>query len=388
MTRIRELDGLRFFAIISVLLVHYRPPYMPGFDIFSFGWVGVDLFFVISGFLITTILVSLRGSQHPYRVFYWRRVLRIFPPYYLVLLPLSLLIFLSHAQVALHLVVEAWVFLLSLMGLSHQIVGAFQVLFHGAPLSTARVAMEKHLFSNYGNGIFVFWSLSVEELFYLIWAPIILKCSRRRIMTVGLLAILVCPLLRVMFHTPLYPECFSFFCRFDTLMMGSLLSLLFIAFRRGEILKSTMSLGLNAAAVGSVFCLASLCIYSGLLNELEMRSSLTFSAFGYTLLGIFFAAVVGICVMHAESRLWWAAMLRARPLVYIGTISYMMYLIHIPVWVTLYKLLSLLEGKEVKPGLLLVLLSVAVTVAVASLSWKFLEKPILQFKDAGFAVRR
>jgi peptidoglycan/LPS O-acetylase OafA/YrhL len=66
----------------------------------------------------------------------------------------------------------------------------------------------------------------------------------------------------------------------------------------------------------------------------------------------------------------------------------MMYLIHIPVWVTVYKILSFLEGKEVNPGFLLVLLSVAVTIAVASLSWKFVEKPILRFKDAGFAVRR
>ena len=387
MKRIRELDGLRFLAIFAVLLVHYRPPFRPGLDVLSLGWVGVDLFFVISGFLITTILVSLRGSPRPYRVFYWRRVLRIFPPYYLVLLLLSSTIFLTHAQVAIHLTLEAWVFLLSLTGLSHQMYGALLVLLHGAPLNTARAAIDNHLMSSYGDGVFVFWSLSVEELFYLIWAPIILKCSRRQILTVSLLAIIVCPLLRVLFHTPLYPECFSFVCRFDTLMMGSLLSLLFIACRRGEIHESTMSLGLNTVAVGSLLCLVPLCIHSGLLNRLEMRSALTFSAFGYTLLGVFFASIVGLCVIHAESSLWWAAMLRARPLVYIGTISYMMYLIHIPVWVTLYKLFSLLEGHEAMPGFPLALLSVAVTIGLAALSWRFLEKPILQFKDAVFAAR-
>jgi len=388
MKRIRELDGLRFLAIFAVLLVHYRPPYRPSLDVLSLGWVGVDLFFVISGFLITTILVSLRGSQHPFRIFYWRRVLRIFPPYYLVLLPLSLAILITHAQVAVHLAVEAWVFLLSLTGLAHQLQGAYLILFRGAPLNTMRAGIDNHLMSSYGDGVFVFWSLSVEELFYLIWAPIVLKGSRRSIIAIGFLAIVVCPLLRLLFHSPNYQECYSFVCRFDTLMMGSILSLLFAASGRGEIGRSTLKRGMYAVEVASLLCLIALSIHSGFLDHQEIRSALSFSAFGYTLLGIFFASIVGLCVFYAESGSWWAVILRARPLVYIGTISYMMYLIHIPVWVTVYKILSFLEGKEVNPGFLLVLLSVAVTIAVASLSWKFVEKPILRFKDAGFAVRR
>jgi len=206
MKRIRELDGLRFLAIFAVLLVHYRPPYRPSLDVLSLGWVGVDLFFVISGFLITTILVSLRGSQHPFRIFYWRRVLRIFPPYYLVLLPLSLAILITHAQVAVHLAVEAWVFLLSLTGLAHHLQGAYLILFRGAPLNTMRAGIDNHLMSSYGDGVFVFWSLSVEELFYLIWAPIVLKGSRRSIIAIGFLAIVVCPLLRLLFHSPNYQE--------------------------------------------------------------------------------------------------------------------------------------------------------------------------------------
>jgi peptidoglycan/LPS O-acetylase OafA/YrhL len=388
MKRIRELDGLRFLAIFAVLLVHYRPPSRPGWNFLSLGWVGVDLFFAISGFLITTILVSLRGSRNPYRVFYWRRTLRIFPPYYAVLLPLSLAIVLSHAQVAAHLTIEAWVFLLSLTGLSHQIHGALLVLLHGVPLNTARTAVENHLFASYGDGIFVFWSLSVEELFYLMWAPIVLRCSRRQLLTISLAAIAVCPVLRVLFHTPLYPECFSFVCRFDSLMMGSLLSLLFIACKRGEISQPALKRGLNAGLAISLVCLAVLCAYSGLFNGLEIRTALSFSAFGYSLLGILFASVVGICAIHAESGLWWAAILGARPLVYIGTISYTMYLIHIPVWVTIYKLISILQGREATPGLILILLSVTTTIALAAISWRFVEKPILRFKDAAFANRQ
>jgi peptidoglycan/LPS O-acetylase OafA/YrhL len=380
MNRIGELDGLRFLAILAVLLVHYRPPFRPALDVLSLGWSGVDLFFVISGFLITTILVSLRGTARPYRVFYGRRALRIFPPYYSVLLLLSLAVLLTHSPVTARVMFEAWTFLLSLVGLPHQLHGALLVLFHGASLSTGRAALDNHLFSSYGDGLFVFWSLSVEELFYLIWAPIVLNGSRRLILTIGLLAIAVCPLLRVLLHTTSFLEFFSFVCRFDTLMIGSLLSLLFIAWRRGEIRRSTLSRGLNTMAVFSLLCLVPLCIHCGLFRHMEMRSTLSFSAIGYTLLGVFFASIVGFCALHAGSAMWWATALRAKPLAYIGTISYTMYLIHIPVWVTLYNLLSVMDGSKAAPGLLLVLLSVVVTLALSALSWRFFEKPILQMK--------
>jgi peptidoglycan/LPS O-acetylase OafA/YrhL len=78
--RIKELDGLRTFAIFGVFLTHFRPVNQSGFDLLNIGWMGVDLFFGISGFLITSILIGLRGHEAPYKTFYWRRSLRIFPP--------------------------------------------------------------------------------------------------------------------------------------------------------------------------------------------------------------------------------------------------------------------------------------------------------------------
>ncbi|HEX5284027.1 MAG TPA: acyltransferase family protein, partial [Bryocella sp.] len=81
MSRILELDGLRAIAILLVLGCHY-----PGFAnrakrLPEFGWVGVDIFFALSGYLITTILLGLRGRSAPYRTFYSRRAIRILPPY-------------------------------------------------------------------------------------------------------------------------------------------------------------------------------------------------------------------------------------------------------------------------------------------------------------------
>src|ERR1700710_1023238 len=114
MKRVRELDGLRVFAIVAVIAVHYQPPFRPDLDFLSLGWAGVDLFFVVSGFLITTILFSLRGTQHPYRVFYWRRMLRIFPPYYLVLLGLTVLPALRYSGQKVDWHLGSWLFLDSL----------------------------------------------------------------------------------------------------------------------------------------------------------------------------------------------------------------------------------------------------------------------------------
>jgi len=77
--RIPELDALRAFAVFAVLFHHYFRGYVP-----TFGWMGVDFFFVLSGYFITTILLAARGEQNYYSRFYLRRALRILPLYYIL----------------------------------------------------------------------------------------------------------------------------------------------------------------------------------------------------------------------------------------------------------------------------------------------------------------
>src|SRR5690349_23354827 len=87
-TRISELDGLRGIAILLVLAFHFTPltgPLRSMVHVFQLGWTGVDLFFVLSGYLITGILVDTIGHRYYYRNFIVRRCLRIFPAYYLSL---------------------------------------------------------------------------------------------------------------------------------------------------------------------------------------------------------------------------------------------------------------------------------------------------------------
>ena len=86
--RVRELDGLRGIAILMVVFYHFLPakgPLTVLDPLLRLGWVGVDLFFVLSGYLITGILVDTRGEEGWYRHFIVRRVLRIFPLYYAAL---------------------------------------------------------------------------------------------------------------------------------------------------------------------------------------------------------------------------------------------------------------------------------------------------------------
>jgi peptidoglycan/LPS O-acetylase OafA/YrhL len=383
MKRVRELDGLRVFAVLAVIAVHYRPPFRPSLDFLSVGWAGVDLFFVISGYLITTILFSLRGTPRPYRVFYWRRMLRIFPPYYLVLFILTVYLAIRNVGQNVDWHVGSWLFLDSFRNLKAYHDSILLAL-HGH-FDKQQLPLGNYVFTNYKDGFSIFWSLSVEEIFYLIWTPIVLICSRRTLLTISLLAIGVCPLLRVLCHGSQW-EFFFFPCRFDSLMMGSLLSLIFIAANQGEILRSALIRGLGAAGVLSLLCLVPLSIHDGLLRRMELRSALSFTAFGYSLLGVVFASVVGLCVIFGESAKWWCRFLRMKPMVYIGTVSYMMYMIHISVWVTVYKIFSRLEGPRMIPGLLIGFLSTVGTIGVAAISWKFLETPMLAFKNYSFPI--
>lgn len=384
--RIREVDGLRVFAVLAVMAVHYRPPMRPGLDFLSLGWAGVDLFFVISGYLITTILLSLRDTRHPYRVFYWRRMLRIFPPYYLVLLFLTgyPAIRIHGHNVDWHL--GSWLFLDSFRKLGAY-YSSILLFLQGHPLDRRILPLGDYVFTHYKDGFSIFWSLSVEEAFYLIWTPIVLMCSRRKLVVIGLAALIVCPFLRVICHSSQW-EFFFFPCRFDTLMMGSLLALSFSAVNLGEVRRSTLVRSLGVAGALSLLCLVPLCIHDGLFRQMEVRSALNFTAFGYSLLGVFFASVVGLCVVHAESALWWCRFLRLKPIVFVGSISYMMYLIHIIVWVTIYKLFVRFEGPGAAPWLLIGFLSTAGTIGVAAFSWRFFESPLLAFKNSSFPIPR
>jgi peptidoglycan/LPS O-acetylase OafA/YrhL len=158
------LDGLRGLAIVLVFLVHYGggakssffPLRIAGLAVQA-GWTGVTLFFILSGFLISGILWDARDQLHPWRNFYMRRVLRIFPLYYA-----ALLIVVLAATVTLH-ARTAWTHLYIYALYIQNIPLPFNAGNLGSPLELAH-----------------FWSLAVEEQFYLLWPFLLLRLKTLR----------------------------------------------------------------------------------------------------------------------------------------------------------------------------------------------------------------
>lgn len=174
-----ELDTLRGVAILLVVFYHgFGPecgiPQFSGLErvfanITVYGWVGVDLFFVLSGFLITGILLDARGRPDFYRRFYVRRALRILPIYWATLLALA---FITRTPLFRHAV--PWPFL----GISFLFLANFITIFR--------------ISSSYG----VLWSLAVEEHFYLLWPTVVRRLSNRGVAACAGALCVVCPALR------------------------------------------------------------------------------------------------------------------------------------------------------------------------------------------------
>jgi len=366
-SRIHELDGLRALAIIAVMLWHFFPNFH-----MALGWAGVDLFFVLSGFLITGILLDLRADPTPYRKFYWRRLIRIFPPYYAALAIIATLAFSQHDIGSRSQWLGVLFFLpairtgCSFRLIFHRLVGHAGFDFSHVQFSLAPT------FSRFIDGLGIYWSVAVEELFYLFWAPLILKCSRRAILVFAIAPIFLCPVLRGLNHTHDYFEYFGFIPRLDTLALGGCLALLLRA-------KPNISRWvLLAPILPVVLGLGWLCVHCGLLRGVEVRSTELFSVVGYTLLALLFGCVVATCVRCEGHPL--LTPLRLKPLIYIGTISYTMYLTHAEIYV--------IASRVCRGELIRGLASMLATVAVAGVSWKYFESPILRLRNWPERVRR
>lgn len=196
------LDGIRGIAILLVMTIHYFNDPQPGLDnlvhkVTDGGWMGVDLFFVLSGFLITGILLDANGGAHYFISFYGRRALRIFPLYYLYLV-------LLWAVFGIATTWPYWTYLLNI-----------QIAINGQWPAIPYVA---HL-----------WSLAIEEQFYLLWPLVVLLCSRRTLMRLCLAIVALSPMLRAwVLHAGVASRAVSVLTptRVEGLLAGALLAVL------------------------------------------------------------------------------------------------------------------------------------------------------------------
>lgn len=315
------LDGIRGCAVLLVLMSHLMARGDPNrglisipFKVASAGWIGVDLFFVLSGFLITSILWRSRSNDHYFRNFYMRRVLRIFPLYYGSLAVVLWL--LPHFRAFRTAAVEGV--------LRHQLF-AWAYLLNFAP------ADFRADWLNIGH----FWSLAIEEQFYFVWPIIIFRSTRQRAIQIagGALALSIVARGALQIARFVDPHLTAFTtwanfdwtpCRFDGLAVGALIALLSVdACDRTKLARLARPIGLVCAGILAVM------IWRGTVEWILANGGspevAAFKVFGFAFLAVLFGAVV-VEVTQPASLLRRVMSLRA--LRFFGKYSYGLYVFH------------------------------------------------------------
>jgi peptidoglycan/LPS O-acetylase OafA/YrhL len=352
--RIPELDGLRGLAVLLVLVWHYVPCqvvrdgalgsmirralYLTG--------SGVDLFFVLSGFLIVGILLDQRESANCLRVFYLRRVCRIFPLYFLLL---GLFVVLGRLT-SLPPAAEQWLF--------------------GNPLPlwsyasfTQNIVMG--LRDSFGPGsMAVTWSLAVEEQFYLVIPILVLALKRGPLLGCLLAGMVLAPLLR--WASPGFHAYVNTPWRADPLLAGACVAVLLRMPRARAALANQP--GLLLAAGGGLLAIAPLMVIRpGCLG-----------VFDQSWLALLYSLFVLIAVLGRHPRI--AACLRNPRMIRMGTISYGIYMFHQLIAGLLH---GYLKGQEPRiagvSDAAITLLAVLCTLAAAWASYRFFEAPVIRF---------
>lgn len=358
------LDGLRGLAILMVVFFHATPS-APGTTLLGtvvksaaeVGAMGVDLFFVLSGFLITGILLEAKGSPRYFRTFYARRSLRIFPLYYGVLF------------VSLVLVPLIWPMTSADARRIHQDQG--WLWFYASNIKGSLSTLDRP-FSAGWYQFDHFWSLAVEEQFYLVWPVLILLMGRRTMMGICVALIAAALALRGCLYWR-NDQTAAFYsltpCRIDELAMGGLLALLGRGRMNVPVLK-------YIAGATLIVCAAVLAI----IWKTDARAMVL----GGTLFSCFFGALI-VLVVTGGKRGGFKTLFNFAPMRIVGKYSYAMYVLHPFLLAVMGDYLSARRlGSIAHSGglgvFLYILMAFAVTFAAGWLSWNLYERHFLKLK--------
>jgi peptidoglycan/LPS O-acetylase OafA/YrhL len=369
--RVPELDGIRGLAIFLIVFDHYIYAGVANNNshlwavwvrnIFPLSWSGVDLFFVLSGFLIGGILIDQRGSENYFKTFYLRRICRILPIYFL--------------WVALFLI-------LSRVFSAHASSGWYNTNFRPLPHFPAWVffcfLQNFHIAQTMDFGaiwIGVTWSLCVEEQFYLLMPLVILFVPPKKlpIVLIGLMLLgIACRFFLYLY----YSNIFTYVLlptRMDGLLLGVFCAYLVRhsnGMKEFERRRDWLYLLLGVLFLGMIY----LTVFARSLGEKMFADLNSFEMiFGYFWIDLFYASFL-LVVLSAPTGLFARAM-RFRPLCYLGIVSYSIYLTHGAIYCLLYSAI---------PGSLgwAAFLAFLATCSLAVLSWRFFEKPIIAWGHA------
>lgn len=367
----RAVDGLRGIAILLVLLFHFD-------FLVPFGWVGVQLFFVLSGFLITSILLKEKSNPLPLYLkrFYWRRTLRIFPLYYLYLGAVGIIYLLGNIP-------QDYLNVLPFLA---------TYTFNLYPL------IESYSYSDY---FFIhFWSLSVEEQFYLVWPILIFACSLKQLRVVLIILIVLSPLVRflltdLLLESGLEPyyvgeTVYRFtFSQWDGFAFGALIPVFSL---------DKVKIPISKLLLFSSFAV----VFLGIWNLYSLHQEgvdISWASMGYrigetknlqhvwsyTVLDVLFLLLILYSVNIHLGYSWIRdKILSGGFLVYFGKISYGLYVYHWIIWMAYSKFL-----KSVIPfSLAGFVLFTSMSVVIASVSYFIVEKPLLGLKDRFFSSEK
>ena len=387
--RIPELDGIRAIAILLVIGCHYWGFCRLMWGLPAFGWVGVDIFFVLSGFLITSILIELRRTESPIKTFYVRRVLRIFPIYYLMILLVSV----ASLAYREHMVHAGWyvsrfLYLQSFRDSPALFREAFQRLAGLKPqMSVLRrqplpPALPGATVGPWANSLGAAWSLSVEEYFYILWAPIVIFLKSPRKIAAAAAAIFVLSAVVRYLGFGGLDDYLEFFCRVDPIMAGAALAL-FMKWRGRLQPESQNRWDRSAIALALLLggLLVGIFIYIHPVVGREVRESPLFTVVGMPALAVLFAIALGWVVLHQSGSSILLRILRLRPVRYLGTISYSLYLFHFPVYCCFIHLAGLIRFSGYFADLSVSVAALALSISLSALSWRYFETPILNLKE-------
>jgi peptidoglycan/LPS O-acetylase OafA/YrhL len=338
---IPQLDGLRAVAALMVLCLHFfgnwtSPSWVP--KLAGIGQTGVDLFFVLSGFLITRILLHVRESTNYYAAFYTRRLLRIFPLYY--------------AFLVIHFFVRPWFAGIPIASWGSQ-VWAWLYL-QNVPMTFAHLP---------DAGPAHFWSLAVEEHFYLTWPFLVRKLSLRQF-SYAIAATIVIPLLlRVIFLSQEIGSYYLTVTRMDSIAYGAILAVVASSSRA----KRLVPLWRLALPVLGVSLVAS---YGFLVGS----RAAWLQVLKPSLIPAFFLAFMAF-VLHDPKAAGLARVLASPLLRSIGRISYGLYVFHPLVFDAVSSLLG------ARSEWLRFIAGFGLSFVVAALSYRYFEAPIMRWKE-------
>ena len=364
---IKSLDGLRAIAILLVVFFHY-------FFILECGWIGVQLFFVLSGFLITAILLDTKNlsAKSYFKRFYWRRSVRIFPVYYLYLFGITLIFLVANIPETFGM---SWKYL-------------YTYTYNFAPIVSGY----------FYDGFFThFWSLAVEEQFYLLWPLVIFIFDKKALKIVIISIILLSPVVRLLLTDWFINNGYELksvgeltyrftFSQLDAFAFGAAIPVFKFKLngnKRLALLLASLAIFLivgffnyhQMLALGYEIGISSLGYPIGSIFNYQ-------HIWSYTIINIFTFSLIIYLISDTKSSIL-SRILENSVLVYIGKISYGIYIYH---WL-LFTFHKLYIHQHMPNALISFIVYFAVVMIISSLSWYFFEKICLRLKDEDLLKR-